>query len=312
MPFLPRAFAAPAFLVRWPALALVLNAMVWGCAWWPFRQLEHLGLHPLWATVLVYGVAVGVIISARPKAPRQLLRTPELWWLLLAAGTTNATFNWAIVIGDVVRVILLFYLMPLWTVLLARLLLHEPLTPGGALRVAVSLAGAATVLWPEGRSGWAAVPLPRTLPDWLGVAGGFSFALNNVLLKRASRWPEEGRAVAMFGGGMVVAGVLATTLAAQGMLAWPTAPAPGWVLGVLALAAMFLVGNLSLQFAAPRLRANVTSVVMLTEVLFASGSAVAFGGGTVTPRLLMGGGLIVAAALLSVFEPPQAATAETP
>ena len=296
-------WSVPAPLTRWPALALLMNALVWGCAWWPFRQLEGLGLHPLWATVLVYSVAVGVIIAARPHALGQVLRTPELWWLLLAAGTTNAAFNWAVVIGDVVRVILLFYLMPLWTVLLARLLLHEPLTRGAGLRVMVSLVGAAIVLWPEGQSGWASLPLPQSLPDWLGVLGGFSFALNNVLLRRAAHRPEEGRAVAMFGGGVVVAGLLATLLAARGALPWPPSPAPTWAAGVLVLALMFLVGNLALQFAAARLPANVTSVVMLTEVVIASGSAVAFGGGVMTTRLLLGGGLIVGAALLAVFEP---------
>jgi EamA domain-containing membrane protein RarD len=61
----------------------------------------------------------------RPGAWRELLRTPALWVLVLAAGTTNATFNWAVTIGDVVRVVLLFYLMPLWAVLLARALLGE-------------------------------------------------------------------------------------------------------------------------------------------------------------------------------------------
>ena len=30
-----------------PALALMFNAFVWGVSWWPFRQLEHAGLHPL-------------------------------------------------------------------------------------------------------------------------------------------------------------------------------------------------------------------------------------------------------------------------
>ena len=252
MPVPAPARAVPAFLVRWPALALLFNALVWGCAWWPFRQLQGLGLHPLWATVLVYGIAVAVIAWVRPKAFGQLVRTPALWALMLAAGTTNATFNWAIVIGDVVRVILLFYLMPFWTVLLARVLLHEPLTPGAALRVVVSLAGAATVLWPEGRSGWAAVPLPQSLADWLGVAGGFSFALNNVLLKRASHWPEEGRAIAMFGGGMAVAAVVATALSLFGTVPWPATPGVGWLIGVPGLAVLFLVGNLSLQFAAPR------------------------------------------------------------
>ena len=104
------------------------NALVWGLSWWPFRQLQALGLHPLWATVLVYLLAVVVIVAARPGARRQLLRTPALWVLVVASGTTNAAFNWAMVIGDVVRVVLLFYLMPLWAVLLARLLLDEALT----------------------------------------------------------------------------------------------------------------------------------------------------------------------------------------
>ena len=291
------------FLTRWPALALLLNALVWGTSWWPFRQLQSLGLHPLWATVFVYALAVVVIVIARPRAVGQLLRTPVLWVLVLASGTTNAAFNWAVVIGDVVRVILLFYLMPLWTVLLARVLLHEPLTRGAGLRVLLALAGAVIVLSPEGASGWAGLPLPRSLPDWLGVVGGFSFALNNVLLRREAHRPEEGRALAMFSGGVAVAATLATMLATQGALPWPPPPAPTWLLGVLALAVLFLAGNLALQFGAARLPANVTAVVMLTEVLFASASALALGGGVLTGRLLLGGGLIVLAAALAAFEP---------
>jgi drug/metabolite transporter (DMT)-like permease len=103
-----------------PAAALVLNAFTWGVSWWPFRQLQALGLHPLWATVVIYLLAVAVITAWRPGAWRELARTPALWVLVLASGTTNATFNWGVTVGDVVRVVLLFYLMPLWAVLLAR------------------------------------------------------------------------------------------------------------------------------------------------------------------------------------------------
>ena len=285
----------------WPALALVLNALVWGCSWWPFRQLEMRGLHPLWATVLIYAVAVLVIVALRPRAVGQLLRTPALWVLVVAAGTTNATFNWAVTIGDVVRVVLLFYLMPLWTVLLARLVLHEPLTRLAAVRVLLALLGAAIVLWPADRSGWDALPLPRSLPDWLGVIGGFSFALNNVMLRREAHRPEEGRALAMFGGGMVVAGALALVLSAGGAVPPLPAPAPAWLGGVGVMALLFLAGNLALQYGAARLPANVTSVVMLTEILFASASALALGGGSLNGQLLLGGALILLAALLSTL-----------
>jgi len=287
--------------------ALVFNALVWGTSWWPFRKLHDAGLHPLWATAIVFGVASLVIVAARPRALAQVLRTPALWLLVAAAGTTNAAFNWAVVIGDVVRVVLLFYLMPLWTVLLARVVLGERLSAAAALRIALALVGAAIVLWPPSTgtapSSWAErLPLPRSLADWLGIVGGFSFALNNVMLRREAAQPEEGRALAMFIGGAVVAGILASVLTASGALAAPP-PSAAWLWPAAALTTLFLGSNLALQYGAARLPANRTSVVMLTEVVFASASSVAFGGAEPTARTVLGGGLIVASAVFAALAP---------
>ncbi len=283
---------------RWlPALALVLNALTWGVSWWPFRQLAALGLHPLWATVMIYSMPLVAITLWRRGAWGELLRTRSLWLLVLASGTTNAAFNWGVTVGDVVRVVLLFYLMPLWAVLLARLLLKEALTGAALLRVALALAGAATVLWPATAEG-GGLPLPRTLPEWLGVLGGFTFALNNVLLRREAAQPEAARALAMFAGGAVVSAVLALSL--QAIVPLPPAPAWGWLAPGLLMGTAFLAGNMALQYGASRLPANVTAVVMITEVLFASGSAVMLGASQVTPSLVVGGSLIVAASLLAL------------
>ena len=208
---------------RRAAAALVFNAFVWGTSWWPLRRLQDAGVHPLWSTALTFTLASLVIATVRPRAVAQLLRTPALWALVVAAGCTNAAFNWAIVIGDVVRVVLLFYLMPLWTVLLARAVLGERLTRGAALRIALGTLGALIVLWPDrphvgGADDGVALPLPRSLADWLGIVGGFSFAFNNVMLRREASRPKEGRSLAMFAGGALVAGALAAALGA------PTAP----------------------------------------------------------------------------------------
>src|SRR6195952_5801334 len=113
-----------------PVFALLVNAFVWGVSWWPFRHLQALGLHPLWATALVYVLSALAITAWRPGALRQVATQPALWVIFLASGSTNACFNWAVSIGDVVRVVLLFYLMPLWSLLLARLVLREPLRRG--------------------------------------------------------------------------------------------------------------------------------------------------------------------------------------
>ncbi len=299
---------------RWLAVgALVFNAFTWGVSWWPFRQLGALGLHPLWLTGCIYSIAVVVLLLARPGAAGQLLRTRSLWWLVLAAGGTNACFNWAVSIGDVVRVVLLFYLMPLWTVLLSRLLLGERISSRGAMRVALALAGAMVVLWPTGGppaapAGAGLAPgllpslLPNVLPDLLGLLGGFCFALNNVMLRREARQPESVRALAMFVGGAVVSLALAASLTATGLAPSPPLLAWGWGLAALGLAAWFLVSNLALQYGAARLPANTTAVVMISEVFFASASALALGAGSVGWREALGALMILGAALLATVQ----------
>lgn len=276
-------------------VALVLNAFVWGLSWWPFRQLDALGLHVLWCTVIVYVVCAATLVAWRPASLLDVLREPGMWLVAAAAGVTNALFNWGVTIGEVVRVVLLFYLMPVWAVLLARLLLREPVTVSALARIALALGGAAIVLWPE-RGGW---PVPRSLGDWLGIGGGFAFALTNVVLRREAHLPDTTRALAMFLGAIGVPGVLALVLATSGAIDWPPPPEADWLVGAVALALAFLVGNLALQYGAARLPATVTAVVLITEVPFASASAVLLGAETLTPAKVTGGALIVLAALLA-------------
>ena len=281
-----------------PALALVFNAFTWGLSWWPFRQLQAAGLHPLWLTTITFSVAVLGLLLARPRALAEVLRTPTLWVLLVASGTTNACFNWAVSIGDVVRVVLLFYLMPLWAVLLARPLLGERIGGQALARVALALGGAVVVLWPASGSTLA----PFGLADALGVAGGFSFALNNVMLRREAHRSEPARALAMFAGGVLISLLLAALQTQAGLIPAPPPLAAGWLLASVGLALWFVLSNLGLQYGAARLPSHRTSVIMLTEVLFASASAVALGAGVLDWRTALGGGLIISAALLAAWQ----------
>jgi len=282
-----------------PALALMLNAFIWGVSWYPFRLLHDAGLHPLWSTVLIYGLAVAVIGALRPAAWREFFAHPALWLILLAAGTTNATFNWGVSVGDVVRVVLLFYLMPLWAVLLARVVLNERISAWALLRAGLALAGALIVLTPAGGG----LPLPASLTDLLGLVGGFSFALNNVMLRREAARSEAARGLAMFLGGSLVSAGLALSLGAGQGVPLPPPPAAAWVLGVVVMGGFFMLSNLALQYGASRLPAHATAVIMLTEVVFASASAVALGAGAITPALALGGGLIMLAAALAALKP---------
>ena len=285
---------------------LLFNALVWGICWWPFKHLEAMGLHPLWATALVYGfvtLAIGLHLwrSGRLLSWRA---HPGLWWLLLASGLTNVGFNWAVTVGDVVRVVLLFYLMPAWSVLMAWPLLNEKPTAGSLLRLALALAGVVIVLKSPG-SPW---PVPASIADWLALMGGLCFALTNVLLRKHGQTPAESRMLAMFGGGAIMASAAAWAgMSAQ--IVPPPAFAVAGVPAALGLCMAFLLGNMALQYGAARLAASTTALVMLTEILFASVSSAWLDAAEFSTRTLAGGSLIVLAALLAALAPEPTAKA---
>ncbi len=298
-------------------LALALNALVWGLSWWPLRQLDAAGLHPLWATAAVFLLATLVLTGIRPSGWLQFKTHPQLWWLMLASGLTNVGFNWSVTTGDVVRVVLLFYLMPTWSLLLAWWLLNERPTRGAVARLALALVGVLLVLkTPE--SAW---PVPQDLADVLALFAGFCFALTNIWLLRLQHTSESARMVAMFGGGALMAIACAVLATATGVI--PTLPnmpselsivsaavawlgdasvvplVTTWAPYVLGLSTAFLVSNFTLQYGAARLSAHTTAMVMMSEVVFASVSSVALGVSALTWRIALGGGMIVFAALLA-------------
>jgi len=286
-------------------LALALNALVWGLSWWPLRQLDADGLHPLWTTACVFTLATVVLSFISPSSWLHFKQHPQLWWLMAASGLTNVGFNWAVTTGDVVRVVLLFYLMPTWSLLLAWWLLSERPTRGALMRLGLALLGVVLVLkTPE--SPW---PMPQDLPDVLALLGGFCFALTNIWLLRLQHTPESARMVAMFSGGALMAVACAVLATVTGVI--PTAQVfavplarsgvqvTTWAPWVFGLGAAFLVSNFALQYGAARLSAHTTAMVMMSEVVFASVSSVALEASTLTWRVGLGGGMIVLAALLA-------------
>ena len=132
---------------------------------------------------------------------------------------TNVGFNWAVTVGDVVRVVLLFYLMPAWTVVLAWPMLGEKPTPLSLLRLALALAGVAIVL----KTGMVLAGA-RGHRGLAGAGGRLQFSLTNILLRKLQSRDAASRMLAMFAGGAVVAMSAAAAGHGVGLVAAPPLP----------------------------------------------------------------------------------------
>ena len=271
--------------------ALVCGALVWGLIWYPYRILRDSGVDGVVASTATYGVALVLGLLFFRHALGKFVPSWTLFWLGLAAGACNLGYVLATLSGEVMRVLLLFYLAPLWTVVLSRVLLGERLNRFGFFVVALSLAGALTMLW-QPRIG---LPVPQDSADWFGLGAGFSFALFNVLSRRAHSVSIELKSLAAFFG-VVLLGLL-LLLAGVGHVQMPSANS-AWVL-IAVIGCVLLMANLIVQYGLARVAANRAIVIMLSEVGFAALAAWLLAGEAPGLREWAGGAMILAASFFS-------------
>jgi drug/metabolite transporter (DMT)-like permease len=273
---------------------LLSGAAVWGVVWYPFRILEEAGISGMLSSFLVYAIALVVGLAISGPVWREL-RTAG-WWavlLLFSSGWTNFGYVQAIIEGEVMRVLLLFYLAPLWTVFFAHFLLGERLNRYGYAVIALSLGGAIVMLWqPE-----LGLPLPQNRAEWIGLSAGMSFALMNVIVRHTQHLSVNFKSASVWLGTILLTGMMlvynggmTTQISAISSASWGLL----LLLGLVMCAVSFAV-----QFGLTHLPANRAIVLLLFELLFAAVAAYFLAGEKMGMQEFIGAVLIVSASLLS-------------
>jgi len=273
---------------------LLSGAAVWGMVWYPFRILEQAGISAMLSSFLVYVIAlfIGLIISG--PVWRELRIAGWLGVLqILSAGWTNFGYVQAIVEGEVMRVLLLFYLAPLWTIFFAHFLLGERLNRYGYAVIALSLGGALVMLWQPSLG----LPLPQNRAEWIGLSAGMSFALTNVIVRHSQHLSVAFKSAAVWFGTVVLTGMM--LLYSGGLSVQMTAITfdSWWLLALIGL--VMCATSFAVQFGLTHLPANQAIVLLLFELLFAAVAAYLLANEKMGMQELVGAVLIVSASLLS-------------
>lgn len=270
-----------------PVSGLLYAAGFWGLVWYPLRYLESLGLAGIWQTLISYAAAVVVLLPFGRGGDGWRRHTGDVVVLGLASGWCNLAFILAMLDGTVVRVLLLFYLSPVWAVLFGRWLLGERLTAGAAALLALAMSGAVLMLWdPALRHPW-----PADAADWLALSSGIAFALSNVMVRRLRGVGLVAKTFSAWAGAVVVAALAVAVLDEP----LPEVPARAWggavMLGVLG----FFSATFALQYGVSHLPVQRSSVILLFELVVGALSAALVGGERLDSREWIGGLVIVAA-----------------
>ncbi len=273
-----------------PLLALLCGTVLWGLAWWPLQSLHALGIGGVALSLVAYGsgaLALALAV-ARQRMPWQGSGR-VLLIIFLVGGYANLSYTVAIVSGNPIRVMLLFYLEPIWAVLGARMFLGERMDVVRAVAVVLAVIGALLVL-----GGVRVLLAPPSVLDLLAISAGFTYAMNNLAYRSAPGLAVTLKNAALFAGAAVLA-LLALPFASGG---YTTVPSQAWWLGALFGVLWLTVATGVTQYGVSHLEAGRSAVLLTLEVPVTAVSAALIAGASLSWMETAGGALILSAALL--------------
>ncbi len=285
------------------AWAVIAGAAIWGLFWIPLRYLEQTGIPGLWAIAMVLAAAgLPAFCVTVVKGEFKDLATPDGWIVGAALGLATVLYFTAVLYTDVIRAIFLFYLLPLWTTISARVVYGEPIRQQQLWVIAAALIGVWLLL-----GGGFALPLPHNAGDWCAIASGFCWGVSLSLLRGKQDTPAYASTTAT-----VIAGCLLASLCAILLQSWDSADTTSNLvneskdlLKTVPLAAAFgaavlFPSMLGQIWGARRIPAPTAALLTMVEILVATSTAAWLVGTELTMLSMLGGGIIVLAVCIDL------------
>jgi drug/metabolite transporter (DMT)-like permease len=259
--------------------------------------LKHFGQVGIEGPIVTLGAHGTVALMALPLLLRwrsQWLPHPKSMLVIgFFGGLANLAFAWAMVIGDVTRVMVLFYLLPAWGVLGGRVVLGETIDLKRGSSLTLALVGAFLVL-----GGPRIVEAPPGLADLLATLAGFALASTNIAFRKLQQIPVPTKIAMNFVGCLLWASALV-------LLGVARVPDQVEVTTWLQLSGFgygwILLATAGTLWAVHHMEAGRSSVLIIMELVVAVASAAAITGELLSGLEWVGAAMILASALLEAL-----------
>lgn len=244
------------------SLAVAYSGIAWGLFWIPLRYMDHVGITDAWATVIFYAIPLVLFIPWIFKNWQRIQRGGwSLHFIGMVLGVSLAFYSDALLYTEVVRGLVIYYLTPVWSMILARIVLGEEITRPRIAAIVFGIAGMLVMFGVD-----LGLPLPKNTGDWMALFGGLGWAVAAVLLRK-----DDGTRSLEITALYFFYGVIASIILALSPIAGDI-DLPDWstIIAILPwsipIALLVITGGFAAFWGAPHLNPGVVGLVMMTEI----------------------------------------------
>lgn len=254
-------------------LACAYAGAAWGLFWIPLRALEDVNITGAWPSVLFFLVPTAIVAPILIFRWRQIVRGGIRSQLIgILCGVAIAIYANSVIYTEVVRAMLLYYMTPVWSILLARIMLGEAIRFQNMVAICIGVAGMMVILHVD-----TGFPWPRNLGDWFGLASGIVWAFGAVSMRAWPNYHAVDLTWAFLFWSMVSAIVMALLPFA------PPPPSLGDVVSALpwlipVTLAIVVPALYAVMWGAPKLNPGVVGLFFLTEIVVGAVTAAIWAG----------------------------------
>ena len=274
---------------------ILYGTFFWGLVWFPFRLLYFGGIEPIQGSALSFLIAaILALVFIVPKHYSEIFQNYKTLCIYASVGClTNITYVLAVVYGEVVRSMLLFFMSPAWTVVLCFLLLPgDKFSIKDSVVALLSLLGGIVILFDSSLFNF-----NFGVSDLYALVAGIGFAWTNVLARKYNHLSFQVKSFSIWFGVSLGAFFLLFILKSFPSIANISNSHNLFL--ILSIGSMLFISTLIIQFGLPRIHPVLASPIFLFEIIIAAASSYFLANELLSIKDFIGGMLIIAAIFLS-------------
>ena len=171
------------FFKSYPNLTVIVSCLFWGTYWIPLRSIDSVNSGSVWPLFLSFLFLALILVKPLIKSITNIFINKNYFFLAgcFFAALGISLYSESLLRGEIAKVVVLFYLCPIWGTIFARFILNHSFTIKRIFSIILGIIGLEIIVgFDKG------IILPSTTVEWIALLAGLMWAMSMTLFNLAN------------------------------------------------------------------------------------------------------------------------------